>query len=108
MTSLPKSATVAVIGAGTMGAGIAQVAAAAGHPVLLYDIAVGAVAKGIAGVKAGLDKLVERQKMSEHVKAEFAEIAREVEKFTDEVRALRAELAIAKGEVSPLKRNTAA
>jgi 3-hydroxybutyryl-CoA dehydrogenase len=64
MTSLPTSATVAVIGAGTMGAGIAQVAAAAGHPVLLYDIAVGAVAKGIAGVKAGLDKLVERQKMS--------------------------------------------
>jgi hypothetical protein len=50
----------------------------------------------------------ERQKMREHVKAEFAEIAREVEKFTDEVRALRAELAIAKGEVSPLKRNTAA
>lgn len=64
MTSLPTSATVAVIGAGTMGAGIAQVAASAGHPVLLYDVAVGAVAKGIAGTKAGLDKLVERQKMS--------------------------------------------
>ncbi len=63
MTALPKSATVAVIGAGTMGAGIAQVAAAAGHPVMLYDIAVGAVAKGLAGVKAGLDKLVERKKM---------------------------------------------
>jgi len=63
MTSLTKSATVAVIGAGTMGAGIAQVAAAAGHPVLLYDIAVGAVAKGLDGVKAGLDKLVERKKM---------------------------------------------
>jgi 3-hydroxybutyryl-CoA dehydrogenase len=64
MTALSKSATIAVIGAGTMGAGIAQVAAAAGHPVLLYDIAVGAVAKGLAGVKAGLDRLVERQKMS--------------------------------------------
>ncbi|MCW5569082.1 MAG: 3-hydroxyacyl-CoA dehydrogenase, partial [Dokdonella sp.] len=64
MAALPTSATVAVIGAGTMGAGIAQVAAAAGHPVLLYDVAVGAVAKGIAGTKAGLDKLVERQKMS--------------------------------------------
>src|SRR6185503_12458645 len=64
MTALPKSATVAVIGAGTMGAGIAQVAAAAGHPVFLYDIAVGAVAKGLAGVKDGLDRLVERQKMA--------------------------------------------
>ena len=64
MASLPTSATVAVIGAGTMGAGIAQVAAAAGHPVLLYDVAVGAVAKGIAATRAGLDRLVERQKMS--------------------------------------------
>ncbi|MCW5770892.1 MAG: 3-hydroxyacyl-CoA dehydrogenase [Rhodospirillaceae bacterium] len=65
MTAIPTSAVVAVIGAGTMGAGIAQVAAAAGHPVLLYDVAVGAVAKGIAGVKAGLDRLVERKRMSE-------------------------------------------
>ncbi|MGH7005623.1 MAG: 3-hydroxyacyl-CoA dehydrogenase NAD-binding domain-containing protein, partial [Alphaproteobacteria bacterium] len=64
MTSLSKSSTVAVIGAGTMGAGIAQVAAAAGHKVFLYDVAVGAVAKGLAGVRSGLDKLVERQKMS--------------------------------------------
>jgi 3-hydroxybutyryl-CoA dehydrogenase len=64
MPALPTSATVAVIGAGTMGAGIAQVAAAAGHPVLLYDIAVGAVEKGLAGVRAGLDRLIERKKMS--------------------------------------------
>jgi len=31
--------TVAVIGSGTMGAGIAEVAASHGHPVLVYDIA---------------------------------------------------------------------
>ena len=30
---------VAVMGAGTMGRGIAQVAASAGHPVMLYDVA---------------------------------------------------------------------
>ena len=30
--------TVAVMGAGTMGRGIAQVAASAGHPVMLYDL----------------------------------------------------------------------
>ena len=37
MAALAPAVPVAVIGAGTMGAGIAQVAAAAGHPVLLYD-----------------------------------------------------------------------
>jgi 3-hydroxybutyryl-CoA dehydrogenase len=37
MGALASSVPVAVAGAGTMGAGIAQVAAAAGHPVLLYD-----------------------------------------------------------------------
>ncbi|HIH6661050.1 TPA: 3-hydroxyacyl-CoA dehydrogenase NAD-binding domain-containing protein, partial [Klebsiella michiganensis] len=41
-TTLP---TVAVIGSGTMGAGIAEVAAAAGHPVLIYDIAPEAVVR---------------------------------------------------------------
>ena len=35
--ALPFDASVAVIGAGTMGAGIAHVAARAGHPVWLYD-----------------------------------------------------------------------
>jgi 3-hydroxybutyryl-CoA dehydrogenase len=40
--ALPRDAVVAVIGAGTMGAGIAQVAAVAGHPVLLFDARVGA------------------------------------------------------------------
>jgi 3-hydroxybutyryl-CoA dehydrogenase len=60
MTALSVDATVAVIGAGTMGAGIAQVAATAGHPVLLFDVAEGAVAAGIAGVTKALDRSVER------------------------------------------------
>ena len=38
---------VAVIGAGTMGIGIAQVAAAAGHPVRLFDIAPAAAQRAI-------------------------------------------------------------
>ena len=37
MTLIAPGSTVAIIGAGTMGAGIAQVAAEAGHPVLLFD-----------------------------------------------------------------------
>ena len=40
--ALPREATVAVIGAGAMGVGIAQVAAQAGHPVRLFDTRIGA------------------------------------------------------------------
>ena len=64
MSALPTSNTVAVIGAGTMGAGIAQVAAAAGHPVLLYDAFEGAAEKGLARIGQGLAKLVDRGKMT--------------------------------------------
>ena len=39
---LPREASVAVVGAGAMGSGIAQVAAQAGHRVLLYDTRTGA------------------------------------------------------------------
>lgn len=46
-------ATVAVIGSGTMGAGIAEVAAAAGHPVRIFDINPKAVDTAI-GVSPGV------------------------------------------------------
>lgn len=64
MTAMESMRTVAVIGAGTMGAGIAQVAANAGHPVLLYDVAEGAARRAIATVGKGLDRQVEREKIS--------------------------------------------
>ncbi|EGP53985.1 3-hydroxyacyl-CoA dehydrogenase PaaH [Pseudorhizobium flavum] len=64
MTALPMTDTVAVIGAGAMGAGIAQVVAQAGHPVLLFDAKEGAAEKGRAGVLAGLDRLVEKGKLT--------------------------------------------
>ncbi len=41
---------VGVVGAGTMGAGIAQVAAWSGHRVVLYDVAPDVVARGTAGI----------------------------------------------------------
>lgn len=63
MAGLAKDRTVAVIGAGTMGAGIAQVAAAAGHPVLLYDAAAGAAEAGRERLARGLAGLVARGKM---------------------------------------------
>ena len=54
---------VGVVGAGAMGRGIAQVAAAAGHPVVLADARPGAAADGRAAIAADLAKLVERGKM---------------------------------------------
>jgi 3-hydroxybutyryl-CoA dehydrogenase len=55
--------TVAVFGAGTMGHGIAQVSAMAGYDVRLYDISRDAVDKGLAKVRANLDKGVARGKV---------------------------------------------
>jgi len=64
MQGLAADKTIAVIGAGTMGAGIAQVAAAFGHRVLLFDQAEGAAQKGIERTAKGLDKLIERGKLT--------------------------------------------
>ncbi len=61
--------TIAVVGAGTMGAGIAQVAAAAGHPVLLFDIRADVVAKAISDIRNNLQKLVAKGKLSAHAAA---------------------------------------
>lgn len=57
-------ANVAVIGSGTMGAGIAEVAAAAGHPVLIYDIDHQAIARAIDGIARRLASRVERGKLA--------------------------------------------
>ena len=56
--------TVAVIGSGTMGAGIAEVAAAAGHPVLIFDIAPEAVVRAIDGIRQRLASRVSRGKLA--------------------------------------------
>ena len=48
---------VLVVGAGQMGAGIAQVVAASGRQVLLYDPFPGAVERGLAGMRKSLEKL---------------------------------------------------
>jgi 3-hydroxybutyryl-CoA dehydrogenase len=56
---------ILVIGAGQMGAGIAQVAAQAGHDVLLNDISDAAIARGRAGIVKLLDRGVEKGRMSQ-------------------------------------------
>ena len=55
---------IAIVGAGQMGAGIAQVSAQAGLEVVLIDMDPGLVERGIAGIKAQLDKAVGKGKLS--------------------------------------------
>jgi 3-hydroxybutyryl-CoA dehydrogenase len=55
---------IGVLGAGSMGSGIAQVAASFGQQVVLYDSNIAAVDKALDGMSKSLDKLVEKGKMS--------------------------------------------
>jgi 3-hydroxybutyryl-CoA dehydrogenase len=52
---------VSVIGAGTMGAGIAQVFAQAGRAVKLIDVKEELVRRGISGIDASLERLVKKE-----------------------------------------------
>jgi 3-hydroxybutyryl-CoA dehydrogenase len=56
--------TLGIIGAGTMGNGIAQVCAGAGLRVTMVDISDAAVARGLAAVGSSLDRLVKKEKMT--------------------------------------------
>lgn len=56
---------VAVIGAGAMGSGICQVAAMAGHEVILFDAFPNAVAKARDSILSSLNKLAEKGKISD-------------------------------------------
>jgi len=58
--------TIGVIGAGTMGGGIAQVAALAGYTVILYDIEQSAIDRGMQTIYNNLSKGVEKNKLTGH------------------------------------------
>ncbi|MEO6725056.1 MAG: 3-hydroxyacyl-CoA dehydrogenase NAD-binding domain-containing protein, partial [Blastocatellia bacterium] len=51
---------VGVLGAGLMGAGIAQVAAASGHDVIVIEVNEGLLQKGLAGIEKSLAKFAEK------------------------------------------------
>ena len=61
----PMIETIAVIGAGTMGHGIAQVAAAAGFRVLLNDVDREALARGVRAIEGNLAKGIQLGKLTE-------------------------------------------
>ncbi|MDD2918309.1 3-hydroxybutyryl-CoA dehydrogenase [Rhodoferax sp.] len=56
--------TVGIIGAGTMGNGIAQACAVSGIKVVMIDISEAAVAKGVATVSGSLDRLLKKEKIT--------------------------------------------
>ena len=60
---------VAIIGSGTMGSGIAQVAATAGCEVKIYDTNLDALAKSKSNLENTLSKLVEKTKIDDHEKS---------------------------------------
>ena len=82
---------IAVIGAGTMGNGIAQVCAVAGYQVLLVDVSDAALERGVAT----LSKNLERQVSKGTLEAERAEAAKtRIRTSTDYAQLSRAQLVI--------------
>jgi 3-hydroxybutyryl-CoA dehydrogenase len=65
MTLVLDNTPVLVAGAGIMGSGIAQIAARAGHPVMLFDAVEGAAAAARANLASTLQILVARGKFTE-------------------------------------------
>ncbi len=60
---MDRSAPVAVVGAGTMGGGIAQVAAVAGHSVAVYDAVEGGAERAVAAIRDRVAQLVARGRL---------------------------------------------
>lgn len=80
---LSKQAVIAVVGTGAMGAGIAQIAAAAGHPVKLLDNRPEAAARAVAGIRAQFAKMAEKGKLSVEAAAAAGERLIAVNQLSD-------------------------
>jgi 3-hydroxybutyryl-CoA dehydrogenase len=73
MRELGSIETVGVVGAGTMGAGIAQVAATAGYDVVMRDVETEFLERGFESIESSLDRQVDSEDLTE----EAAETARD-------------------------------
>src|SRR5512141_2423760 len=65
MQELNKRSKIGVVGAGTMGNGIAQLAATHGHHVVLHDASAGALERGTTSIVKSLARLVEKGRTTE-------------------------------------------
>lgn len=93
-----KIETLGVVGAGTMGSGIAQVAAVAGLKVVIVDVADAALARGVAALTGSLDRLVAKDKLDEAARA--AALAR-IETSTDYQRLANVDMVVEAATESP-------
>ncbi|HSK11734.1 MAG TPA: 3-hydroxyacyl-CoA dehydrogenase NAD-binding domain-containing protein [Phnomibacter sp.] len=82
--------TIAVCGAGTMGSGIAQVAAQSGYRTIQFDVHAGMLEKSSEAINKGLEFLVNKGKLSGHEKQEI--LSRLT--FTDSMDACKADVTI--------------
>jgi 3-hydroxybutyryl-CoA dehydrogenase len=74
---------VGVLGCGLMGSGIAQVAAAAGYPTVVKDVADDFLKKGIAGIEKSLSRFVEKGTLTAEKRAETLGRLQGTTKFED-------------------------
>lgn len=91
--------TIGVIGAGTMGLGIAQVCAMAGYRTLLYDMQVTMLEKARQQIEGNLSKAVEKGLISPEKKAETWSLLQITDRFEDLVADLCIEAIVEKKDV---------
>jgi 3-hydroxybutyryl-CoA dehydrogenase len=82
---------IAVLGAGTMGHGIAQVAAAAGYAVIMQDVSPEALARGWQSIERNLSKAIQLKRISE---PDRDEILQRIQRVTRLEEISRADLVI--------------
>ena len=76
---LPGDTRIGVLGAGSMGSGIAQVAAVAGHPVVIADVSEAALERAVGSIRKSLDREAEKGRLTP---AEVAAIVGRIEMAT--------------------------
>lgn len=87
---LSEIKTIAVLGAGTMGQGIAQVCAMAGYKTLLYDIDSALLQKALGTIEQNLENSLAKRKIT----AEFKKLSLEHIRLVNELNDVRVELVI--------------
>jgi 3-hydroxybutyryl-CoA dehydrogenase len=97
--SIGNLRTIGIVGAGTMGQGIAQVCATSGFSVLLYDINGELIQKGLSLIEGSLQASVEKNKLTATQKQEALSRIKSCEKLEHLKADLVVEAAIEKLEV---------
>ena len=74
---------IGVIGAGTMGGGIAQVCARAGYEVVMRDVADEFLQRGLAAIERSLQRDVDKERLTKEEKCEIIERIRPTSELND-------------------------